>query len=155
VSLCINCEASFLELSGILVLVLVLGMEPRAKQALYASLPPELSKLLMPQCTLFIIVVIWVFPLCHRYKEALNEYVCFLKSWWLFYFYVFTFWWDWGLNSGLCAQSPEHKVLWLEPHLQSILLWLSWRWGLKNCFPRLTNLSPPPPPSQPPKHVGL
>jgi hypothetical protein len=30
------------------------------------------------------------------------------------------FWWDWDLNSGLCASKPG--VLLLEPHLQPILL---------------------------------
>jgi hypothetical protein len=35
------------------------------------------------------------------------------------------FWWDWGLNSGLHA--CKGGTLLLEPHLQSILLWLFWR----------------------------
>jgi hypothetical protein len=40
----------------------------------------------------------------------------------------FVFWWDWGLNSGLHIHKAS--VLLLEPHLQSILLWLFWRWGV-------------------------
>jgi hypothetical protein len=35
---------------------------------------------------------------------------------------------DWGLNLGLCT--CKAGALLLEPHLQSILLWLFWRWGL-------------------------
>jgi hypothetical protein len=44
-------------------------------------------------------------------------------------FYLF-FWWDWGLTSGL--HTCKVGTLLLEPHLQSILLWLFWRWGLEN-----------------------
>jgi hypothetical protein len=40
------------------------------------------------------------------------------------------FWWDWGLNSGLCT--CKAGAVPLEPHLHSILLWLFWRWGLEN-----------------------
>jgi hypothetical protein len=43
------------------------------------------------------------------------------------------FWWDWGLNSWLHAC----KALLLEPHLESILLWLFWRWSLVNYLPGL------------------
>jgi hypothetical protein len=32
----------------------------------------------------------------------------------------------------------------LEPHLQSILLWLFWRWVLKNYLPRLASNQDPP-----------
>jgi hypothetical protein len=39
-------------------------------------------------------------------------------------------WWDWGLNSGL--RVCKAGTLLLEPHLQSILLWLFLRWGLVN-----------------------
>jgi hypothetical protein len=35
--------------------------------------------------------------------------------------------WDWHLNLGL--RICKAGVLPLEPHLQSILLWLFWRWG--------------------------
>jgi hypothetical protein len=35
---------------------------------------------------------------------------------------IFVFWWEWGLNSGLCA--CKAGTLLLEPHLQSTLLWL-------------------------------
>jgi hypothetical protein len=48
---------------------------------------------------------------------------------------VVLFWWGWGLNSGLCG--CKAGALLLEPHLQSILLWLFWRWGLLNYLPRL------------------
>jgi hypothetical protein len=34
---------------------------------------------------------------------------------------------DWGLNLELCAWKED--VLLLEPHLQSIFLWLIWRWA--------------------------
>jgi hypothetical protein len=42
---------------------------------------------------------------------------------------------DWGLNAGLCT--CKAGTLLLEPHVQSILLWLFWRGGLVNCFPGL------------------
>jgi hypothetical protein len=45
--------------------------------------------------------------------------------------------WNWGLNSGLWA--CKVGALLLEPHLQSILLWLFWKWGLPNCFPWLAS----------------
>jgi hypothetical protein len=41
------------------------------------------------------------------------------------FIYLF-FWRDWGLNSELHAL--KEGVLPLEPHLQSILSWLFWRW---------------------------
>jgi hypothetical protein len=47
--------------------------------------------------------------------------------------FFFFFLWDWGLNSGLCV--CKAGTLLLEPHLQSILFWLFWRWGLTNYFP--------------------
>jgi hypothetical protein len=37
---------------------------------------------------------------------------------------------DWALNSG--HHTCQVVTLPLEPHLQSILLWLLWSWGLKN-----------------------
>jgi hypothetical protein len=46
--------------------------------------------------------------------------------------FFFFFKWDWGLNSRHC--DPKANALSLEPHLQSILLWLFWRWGLVNYF---------------------
>jgi hypothetical protein len=39
---------------------------------------------------------------------------------------------DWGLNSRLHA--CKVSTLLLEPHLQSILLWLFWRWGSPALF---------------------
>jgi hypothetical protein len=47
------------------------------------------------------------------------------------------FWWNWGLNSRFCACKPG--TLPLEPHLQSILLWLVWRHGLVNYLPELVS----------------
>jgi hypothetical protein len=45
---------------------------------------------------------------------------------------VFWFWWDWGLNSGLWT--CQTGALWCEPYLQSIFLWLFWRWGSFKLF---------------------
>jgi hypothetical protein len=46
---------------------------------------------------------------------------------------LFFFWWgDLGLNSGLCT--CKAGTLPLERHLQSIFLWLFWRWGLVKLF---------------------
>jgi hypothetical protein len=47
----------------------------------------------------------------------------------------FCFWWDWGLNTELCT--CKAGALQFGPHLQSILLWLFWRWGFTNSLPRL------------------
>jgi hypothetical protein len=44
--------------------------------------------------------------------------------------YYIIFLWDWGLNSGF--QTFKEGALPLEPHLQSILLWLFWRWGFRS-----------------------
>jgi hypothetical protein len=51
--------------------------------------------------------------------------------------------WDWDLNAGFCT--CKAGALPLEPHLQSILFCLFWRWGgLSNYFPgRALNLDPP------------
>jgi hypothetical protein len=62
---------------------------------------------------------------------------CKMSGSWLFFFLV-----DQGLNSGLCT--CKASVLLLEPHLQSILLWLFGRWGLKKYLPRLALNSNPP-----------
>jgi hypothetical protein len=43
---------------------------------------------------------------------------------------------NWDLNSGLLT--CKAGSLPLEPVLQSILLWLFWRWGLENHLSRLT-----------------
>jgi hypothetical protein len=69
----------------------------------------------------------------------------------LFSLFLFSFWWDWGLQSGFSAcKAGGHKTgaLPLEPHLQSVLLWLFWRWG--SCGPKPQSVW-----SQPPKQVGL
>jgi hypothetical protein len=42
------------------------------------------------------------------------------------------FLWDWDLNSGLVTYKAE-------PHLQSILLWLFWRWPQTMIFPILAS----------------
>jgi hypothetical protein len=50
-------------------------------------------------------------------------------------YYLSSFFWEgWAgvLNSGLCPC----KIL-PESHLQPILLWLFWRWGLEDYLPRL------------------
>jgi hypothetical protein len=44
--------------------------------------------------------------------------------------FFFFFWWDCSLNSGF--HTCKASTLLLEPHLQSILCWLFWRWGLMN-----------------------
>jgi hypothetical protein len=41
--------------------------------------------------------------------------------------------WNWDLNSGQAGAQKAGTRL-LEPCLQSILLWLFWRWGLRNCI---------------------
>jgi hypothetical protein len=49
--------------------------------------------------------------------------------------------WDWGLNSRLC--NCKAGAVLLEPCLQSFLLWLFWRWGLRNYLSKLaSNLNP-------------
>jgi hypothetical protein len=34
-----------------------------------------------------------------------------------------------------CFGKMPHDIVLLEPHLQSILFWLFWRWGLANYLP--------------------
>jgi hypothetical protein len=51
-----------------------------------------------------------------------------------------------GLGFELSASIHTCKAgaLLLKPHLQSILLWLFWRWDLVNYLPRLaSNCNPP------------
>jgi hypothetical protein len=49
--------------------------------------------------------------------------------------FVFFWWWYLGLNSGIgtCKMGSTP----CDPHLNSILLWLFWKWGLVNYFPGL------------------
>jgi hypothetical protein len=55
---------------------------------------------------------------------------------------IFFFLWNWRLNSGF--HNCKAVTLPLEPHLQSILLWLFWRWGFWNYLPGLAlNRNPP------------
>jgi hypothetical protein len=57
----------------------------------------------------------------------------------LFVFFPLQFW---GLNSG--PRACLTNALSLGPHLQSVLLWLFWRWGLENYLPWLaSNCNPP------------
>jgi hypothetical protein len=42
-----------------------------------------------------------------------------------------------GLEFELRALHLQSRCSTLEPHLQSIWLWLFWRWDLENYFPRL------------------
>jgi hypothetical protein len=58
-----------------------------------------------------------------------------IQSYKLLFKLFFFFCWDWGLNSGICT--CKAGALLLEPHPQSILLWLFWRWGLLSPLPRL------------------
>jgi hypothetical protein len=46
------------------------------------------------------------------------------------------------LNSGLHAYKAG--ALLLEPHLQSILLWLFWKWSVTHHLPRLASNHNPP-----------
>jgi hypothetical protein len=68
-------------------------------------------------------------------------------QWIDFFLFKKLFWKDWGLNSWL--HSCKAGALQLEPHLQSILLWLFWSFSLMNSLPWLAlnhdppNLSPP------------
>jgi hypothetical protein len=51
------------------------------------------------------------------------------------FLFCFGFLWYWSLTSGLYTCKAGNLLL--EPHLQSILRWLFWRWGLLNYLPRL------------------
>jgi hypothetical protein len=53
----------------------------------------------------------------------------------LFLDFFFFFWWNGGLNLGHCG--CKAGTLLLEPHFRSVLLWLFWRWDLKNYLSRL------------------
>jgi hypothetical protein len=59
-----------------------------------------------------------------------------VDSWKMVSFINF-FWWNWGLNSGLCT--CKAWALPLEPCFQSTSFWLFWRWGLLNYLPWLTS----------------
>jgi hypothetical protein len=48
------------------------------------------------------------------------------------------------LESELRLRACKAGTLPLVPHLQSILVWLFWKWSLMDCLPCLTsNLDPP------------
>jgi hypothetical protein len=63
------------------------------------------------------------------------------------------FWRDRGLNSGL--DTCKAGILPLKLHLQSILLWLLWRWGGSHELFPWAGLKPWPSWSQPPKKLQL
>jgi hypothetical protein len=64
----------------------------------------------------------------YRYIYISHIYVCVYK-------YIF---WGVGLGFKLRLWACKAGALSLELHLQSILLWLFWRWGgLTNCLPAL------------------
>jgi hypothetical protein len=72
----------------------------------------------MTKCSLMVLFVSWPWP-------GIN---------------LFFFLWDLGLNSGVHtykAGSCKAGTLPLKLYLQSILVWLFWRWGLENYLPRL------------------
>jgi hypothetical protein len=86
-------------------------------------------------------------------KEAKNWNICFFGSLfpyslffyhWLHYVSFIlnlTFFFFFFFNSGLCARKAD--ILPFEPHLQSIFLWLIWRWVLQTIYsglPRTTIL---------------
>jgi hypothetical protein len=41
-----------------------------------------------------------------------------------YYFFFFNFWWDCSLNSGFCT--CKEGILWLELHLQSLVILEMW-----------------------------
>jgi hypothetical protein len=59
-----------------------------------------------------------------------------VPSYLLIFFYS---WQHWGLNSGLCP--CKAGAVPVESHLQSMLVWLFWRWSLWNYLPRLVSNS--------------
>jgi hypothetical protein len=61
--------------------------------------------------------------------KAKNSF--FVKNFNQLFIFIY-FWWDWSLSSelGICKAG----ALWLEPHLQSTLLWLFWRWRSHELF---------------------
>jgi hypothetical protein len=71
-------------------------------------------------------------------KDVGRFFVCLLT----FFFFI-------GWVSGL--HGYKAGALPLETHLQSILLWLFWRWGFRNYLPGLV-LNWDPPDLKPPKH---
>jgi hypothetical protein len=86
-------------------------------------------------------LILWNHSMISVYLATLllTYYRCIFWQWALFYFTFFCLfiWWDWGLNSGFHACKAGSPVL--KPHLQSILLWLFWRWALENYFPGLAS----------------
>jgi hypothetical protein len=64
----------------------------------------------------------------------------FIFGWGFFVLFCFLVGLEFDSDSGLCA--CKAGALPLEPHLQSILLWLFWRWGLRNYLPGLVSNLP-------------
>jgi hypothetical protein len=78
------------------------------------------------QCYLHNMAVFWVF--------FVYFFVTWLPTLYLVSnFFFSSFWWDLGFNSGLHTCKAGMCLL-LETHLQSILLWLFWRWGSFKLF---------------------
>jgi hypothetical protein len=78
----------------------------------------------------------------YRYEPLYPSFLhifCFLKFIFILFIYFLL---KLGLNKGLHA--CKAGALMLGPHLQSILFWLFWRWGLLNYFPRLALNHDPP-----------
>jgi hypothetical protein len=71
---------------------------------------------------------------------AVESYACIGKQ--NSFQFLFLFWWDWNLNLGLRAHKAG--ILLIDPHFQSILFWLFWRWGVVNYLPGLVSNHDPP-----------
>jgi hypothetical protein len=80
-------------------------------------------------------ITLWYFCFCSALKFFLCSSCCML-------YVLGVLFCREGLNSGLHGCKVD--TLLLEPHFQSILLWLFWRWSLLNCLPKLfLNCDPP------------
>jgi hypothetical protein len=73
-----------------------------------------------------------------RLGKAEGKLTCnHLPVFWVFFFFLWWVGWDWSLHSGLCTCKASAVPLDSHPHLQSILLWLFWRWGCSNYLSQL------------------
>jgi hypothetical protein len=81
------------------------------------------------------IIITWLVMELQVFIFLLRSFLSFHTQISVYLSFFFFFWWDWSLNSGICAWKAG--ALPLEPHFQSILLWLFWRWGITKYLPRL------------------
>jgi hypothetical protein len=101
------------DVENIFIYLLTICMSSFEKKYVYLQLLTSFIKISLNRCFMplvyFSALSLWVFFCCCSYCS-------------------FHFWWDWGLNSGLCTAKQE--LYCLNYTSNPVLFWLFWHWSL-------------------------